>query len=66
LPSLPEFKGKKKWEKIVKQTKLFLQGMRTTIYRRPRLALQRLPFEAQPENPVDAGAWRWRQRYCRN
>jgi len=35
LPSLPKHKNKEKWQKIVQKAKLFMQKLRTSVYRRP-------------------------------
>ena len=42
LSFLPKHKGKEKRNKIIRQTKLFVPKLFTSIYRRPCLKLQRL------------------------
>ncbi len=63
LLQLPKYKDKEKWQKVFKKTKLFVQNLRTSIYRRPCLELSRLLFRYQKENIEDACTWSWRQRY---
>jgi hypothetical protein len=50
---LPKCKDKKKWQEIVQEAKLFVQEMWTAVYRRPRIAVQRISFFPDTKDPID-------------
>ena len=59
FPFLPKHQGKEKRNKIIRQTKLFVPMLFTSIYRRPRLKLQRLALGVDTQDTFDACSRHW-------
>ena len=66
LPQLPKHKDKEKWQEIVQKTKLFVQNLFSSIYRRPRINVQRLPFLLDTEDFNNVSSRHWNQKYICN
>jgi hypothetical protein len=47
---LSTYKNKEKWQETFPEAKLFLQKLRTTVYRQSRVELQRLSLQAGRTN----------------
>ena len=66
LPQLPKHKDKKKWQKVLQKTKLFVQSLFRSVYRRLRINVQRLSFLPDTEDFNNAYSWHWHYGYICN
>jgi hypothetical protein len=56
LPPLSKYKCKEKWEKTIREAKLFVQKLWTLVYRRSCAQLQRLSFILDKAHIIDDGS----------